>query len=114
MRVEPVHDQVVDDPAALVREERVLRPTGLELVEVVREQALEQLVGARPLHVDLAHVRDVEDPGVRANRPVLLEHALVLDGHLPPGERDEPCAERDVAIVKRRPGERLRHAQSRS
>ena len=56
----------------------------------------------RPLDLDLAHVRDVEDAGVGANGAVLLDDALVLDGHLPAGERNHPCPERDVPVVQRR------------
>jgi hypothetical protein len=111
---EPVGDQVVDDAAALVREERVLGAAGLDPVEVVREQALEQLVGTRALDLELAHVRDVEDAGVGAHGAMLLDHPLVLDRHLPPGERDESCTESDVAVVKRCREQGLRHAQSRS
>ena len=36
-----VHDQVVDDPAALVREQRVLRLAGRDSIEVVRERRLQ-------------------------------------------------------------------------
>ena len=61
----------------------------------------------RPLDLDLAHVRDVEDAGVGAHGPVLRDHALVLDGHLPAGERHQSRAGRDVAVVERRPAERL-------
>ena len=109
-RLEPVRDQVVDDPAALVRQERVLRLPRFDAVEVVREQALQQLVRARSFDLDLAHVRDVEHAGVDANRPVLLDHPFVLNGHLPAGEGHHPRAERDVTIVERRPLQRLRHA----
>ena len=67
---------------------------------------------AWPFDLDLAHVRDVEDPGVGADRPVLLDHPLVLDGHLPAGERDHPRAECDVAVVERRLLQGLRHAET--
>src|SRR5207248_4532825 len=46
------------------------------------------------------------------NGAVLLDDALVLDGHLPPRERHHPCAELDVAVVERSPQERLRHARA--
>ena len=72
------------------------------LVEVVREQRLQQLVRVRPLDLELAHVRDVEDAAVAAHRAVLRDHALVLDGHLPAGERHHPRAGGDVAVVQRR------------
>ena len=52
----------------------------------------------RAFDLDLAHVRDVEDTGARAHRPVLGDHALVLNGHLPAGERHQASTERDVAF----------------
>ena len=70
--------------------------------EVVREEALQQLGLRRPLDVDLAHVGDVEDAAVAPDGEMLGDHALVLHGHLPAGERHHARAERDVAIVQRR------------
>ena len=63
----------------------------------------------RPVDVDLAHVRDVEGAGVAANGLVLLDDALVLDGHLVAGEGHDPRAERDVAIEERRAPQRRFH-----
>ena len=107
MRVEPVDDQVVDDAARLVREQRVLRVAGLEPVEVVRERRLAAARGRSALDLELAHVRDVEDARVGAHRHVLGDDTLVLDGHLPAGERHHPRPERDVPVVERRPAKRL-------
>src|SRR5918911_1103500 len=64
IRLELVDDQVVDDPAALVREERVLRLADADPVEVVGEEALEELPGARAFDLELAHVGHVEDAAV--------------------------------------------------
>ena len=100
--LDPVDDQVVDDPAPLVRQQRVLRTTDLDLVDVVREERLEQLASRRPLDVELAHVRDVEDAAVLAHGPVLRNDSLVLDRHLPAGEGNHPGAERHVALVEGR------------
>ena len=105
--VEPVDDQVVDDPAGLVGQQRVLRLAGREPVDVVRERRLQQVARRRPFDLDLAHVRDVEDAGVGAHGAVLGDHALVLDGHLPAGERHHARAERDVAVEERRAAQRL-------
>ena len=106
---EPVRDEVVDDPADLVREQGVLRLAVVEPVDVVRQHALEEGLRRRPVDVDLAHVRDVERPGVRSNGPVLGDDALVLHGHLVAGERHHARAERDVALVQRRAQERRFH-----
>ena len=114
MLADPVDDEVVDDSPVLVRQQRVLRLSGREPIEVVRECALQELVRARPLHLELAHVRDVEDAGIGPHRAVLLDHAGVLDGHLPPGERHHPRPELDVPVVERRVQERLGHGQGRS
>ena len=72
--------------------------------------ALEELARLRPFDLDLAHVRDVEDAGIRPHGPVLGDHALVLDRHLPAGERNDPRARRDVPLVQRRPAEGLHAA----
>ena len=111
---EPVDNEVVDDSAVLVRQQRVLRFTLVEPVEVVRQRSLQELAGARPLDLELAHVRDVEDARVGPHRPVLGDDALVLHGHLPAGERHHPRPQLDVPIVERRVEERLGHGQGRS
>ena len=79
----------------------------LELRDVVREHRLQQLERLRPLDLELAHVRDVEDAGVGAHGAVLGDHALVLHRHLPAGERNEPRAGGDVPVVERRAPEGL-------
>ncbi len=71
-------------------------------------------MGVRPLHLELAHVRDVEDAGIGPHRSVLGDDALVLHGHLPAGERHHPRAELDVPIVQRRMQKRRGHGQGRS
>ena len=108
--LEAVGDQVVDDPALLVREQRVLRLAGAEPVQVVRKRCLKQIGRAGTLHFELAHVRDVEDAAIRPDGPDLRNHTLVLHGHLPAREGHEPCAEGDVSPVQRRSLQRLRHA----
>ena len=106
---EAVRDEVVDDPARLVREQRVLRLAVFEPVDVVREHRLQELLRGRAVDVDLAHVRDVERSRVGSNGPVLGDDALVLDGHLVAGEGHHARTERDVALVERRAQERRFH-----
>src|SRR4029453_5878040 len=64
----------------------------------------------RAFDLELAHVRDVEDPGGGADRLVLGDHALVLHGHLPAGERHHARIQRAVPLVERGPAERLHDA----
>ena len=94
-------------PPRLVRQERVLRAADVDLLDVVREEPLQRGRHLRPLELEPAHVRDVEDAAVLAHGPVLRDHALVLHGHLPAGERHHARAERDVALVERRAEQRL-------
>ena len=112
--VEPVDDEVVDDAAVLVREQRVLRLAGRELVDVVRERRLQEVAGARPFDLELAHVRDVEHAGVGPHGAVLVDDAGVLHRHLPARERDHLRAELDVPVVERRVEKRLGHGHGRS
>jgi hypothetical protein len=101
-RLDAVDDQVVDDPAALVREQRVLGAAFRHLVDVVREQTLKHRRHLGPLELEAAHVRHVEHPAVLAHREVFRDDALVLHRHLPAGERNHPRTERDMALVERR------------
>ncbi len=99
---EPVGDQVVDRAAALVQEQRVLGMAGADAVEVVREHPLDERDRPGAADLELAHVRDVEDPGVPAHRAVLRDDPLVLHRHLPAGKGDHPCSRGHVAVVERR------------
>ena len=105
---EAVGEEVVQDAAVLAAEHRVLGAADVDLRDVVREHALQQVRGARPRGLDLAHVRDVEDAATRADGQVLGPDPLVLDGHLPPGERNEPRARRLVGVEKGRAA-KVRH-----
>ena len=92
--VEPVDDQVVDDPALLVRQERVLRLTRADLVEVVRECRLQERGCLRPFDLELPHVRNVEDAAVSPDRAELGDDAFVVTGISQPanGTRRAPSA----------------------
>ena len=106
---ESVDDQVVDDPAVLVRQERVLRLARTDLVEVVRECRLQERRGARPFDLELTHVRNVEDAAVSADRTVLGDDSFVEDRHLPAGERHHARPECDVPVVERGLQQHLGH-----
>ena len=57
-------------------------------------------------------MRDVEDAAVAPDGAVLRDDALVLHRHLPAGERHHARAGGDMALVERRPQERLHRADS--
>ena len=66
---EPVREEVVEHPAVVAAEHRVLGAALGELRHVVREQPLEKRLGAGPARLDLAHVRDVEHARAACARP---------------------------------------------
>ena len=59
---EPVGEEVVEDPAVLGAEARVLGAAQPDRGDVVGEDALQKGERPRALDLDLAHVRDVEHP----------------------------------------------------
>jgi hypothetical protein len=103
----PVGDEIVDDPASVVGEQRVLGVAVSRLVEVIGEARLQVVVGAVPRDLQLSHVRDVEDARRCPHRAVLAHDGRVLHRHLPAGEGDEARAESGVPLVQRRAPERL-------
>ena len=93
---EAVDEQVVDERALRRQQAGVLRLPDLRASTAsLRRDALDG--GERVLagDLDLAHVADVEEPGARAHRHVLVDDAGVLDRHVPAAERDHPGARRE-------------------
>ena len=87
--------------------------------EVVRERPLEDRHGAAPRHLHRPEVRDVEHDRALAARPVLFEHAAVLDRHVPTAELGQARVQRPVLRVERTVlraprSRRLRHAYADS
>ena len=97
--VDPVDEQVVDHARALVGEHRVLHLVVGQLRDVVGREALDERERARAYNFDLAHVRNVKQPGGFANGHVLRDRPGVLDGHFPADEIDHACPQRDVSLV---------------
>ena len=104
-----VHDEVVDDPAVRGADHRVVRAADGERRRVADERPGEGRAGLRPLDDELAHVRQVEQPGGGPDGAVLLEDARVLDRHQPARELDDLRAQRLVPVEERagRRGDRL-------
>ena len=111
--VQPVGEEVVEHAAVLAAEHRVLGAALGDLRDVVGEDALEELLCLRPARLDLAHVRDVEHPGLRAHVHVLGADALVLHRHLPAGERHELGPGPLVAVEQGRAAEGVRCGRQR-
>ena len=99
---DPPHDDVVDDVRVVgVEQVRVLRASRLDASQVVRERPLQHVEGARSCDPHGPEMRHVERDRVLAASAVLLEHARVLDRHLPAAERRHARAERAVLGVER-------------
>ena len=62
---------------------------------------LEEVQRLAPDDLDLAHVADVEQPGARPHRHVLVDDAGVLDRHVPAGELDHAGAGLAMRVVER-------------
>ena len=69
---------------------------------VADERGGEGFAGVVALDEELAHVREVEEAGPLADRPVLVEDAGVLDRHEPAAKPDQPCAEGPMDVDQRR------------
>src|SRR4029077_16061843 len=100
---EPVDDDVVDDRAPLVRQEAVPGLPDCEPRDVARDHAVDRRARARAGEEELAHVRQVEEPGVRPDRPMLRDDpGRVLDRHLVARELDHLAARPKVLGMERR------------
>ena len=99
---DPPHDDVVDDVRVVgVEQMGVLRATGLDPSQVVRERPLQEVERSPTADANRPEVRDVEHDRVVTARAVLLEHARVLDRHVPAAELHHARAERAVLGVER-------------
>lgn len=91
-----IGDEVVDHAAIFIEHDRVLAFANRESCEVVGEQAVELIERAGAADEHLAHVRNVEDANLLADRLVLIDDRAVLDGHVPSGEGHHPGAEGEM------------------
>jgi hypothetical protein len=103
-----IGEEVVQHAAVVAAQDGVLSSADGDLRDVVGQQALQQVLGLQAAGLDLAHVRDVEQPAGGANGDVLLADPGVLHGHLPPREGHELRARVDVAVEQGRALEGLR------
>ncbi len=98
-----VDDQIVDDAARRPAGHGVQRPSVGQLADVVGDQALHRLGGARALEVHLAHVADVEHTDGAARGAVLVDDAgRIVDRHPPAAEVDHAGAQTLVRLRQRR------------
>jgi len=101
MRVHPPDDAVIEDGSiGAVEQVGVLRSSGGDAREIVREALLQERVGVRADESNSAEVADINDNGGTSTREVFGDRSLgVRERHLPPAEFHKLCAERDVFVV---------------
>ncbi len=102
----PVDDQVVEDSAVRGADHRVPGAAGCQRGGLADQRVVQGRRGAGPGDHDLAHVREVEEPGRRAHRVVLRRLAAVTQRHQPPGEPGQRRAETLVHAGQRRAARR--------
>ena len=101
--VNPPHDDVVEHPAGVVEQVRVLRPARPDLAQVVGQRALQLIERVGAGDADSAEVADVEDHRRGATRAVFVERAARIgDGHQPAAELHELGAQRRVRVFEGR------------
>lgn len=101
VKASTVDEQVIDDRALFGGQRGVLSLAVDEFGDVVRGQAIHKRDGVVTADVDLAHVRDVEETGVRSGTEVFFDSAGgILNGHIPAAEIDHAAAHLAVSVIK--------------
>ncbi len=107
-------DQIVEDAARLVEQQRVAHPAWREALQIAWNQRLKGARRRSAEEPDLAHMRDIEEAGVGAGMEMLGDDARgVLHRHLIAGKGDHAGAQRAVQIVKRGVPQRRRFGRTR-
>ncbi len=95
-----IDEHIVDEGPLGGRQRGVLDLARGQLRRVVRGQVLDEGQGVLAADDDLAHMADVEEPRPGPDGHVLVDDALVFDGHLPPEEFDHPGVPFLMGIVQ--------------
>ena len=100
----PRHHQVIENAAGSIEQQRIAQRAGRQPSDVTRQQRLERLV-LRQRHQHLAHMADIEQPGMAAGPQMLSddapEFAIILDRHRIAGERHHARAKPAMQRIER-------------
>ena len=88
LRRQPAHRQVIEEPASVITQCTVLELVHLQGTDVIQRQILHCRFSPGAGNLDLAHVADIEESGVRPHALVLLNDPRVGEGHLPATKLD--------------------------
>ena len=97
-----INNQVINDSAVFIQQERVLPCARCEVLDVVGEHPIEPLAPRSAVHDELSHMRNIKDTDMVSHCLMFLYNAAVLHRHEPPCERDDFGAKPHVLVVKRR------------
>jgi hypothetical protein len=90
--LQAVTKQIIDDPARLIKHQRVLAVSDAQASDVVGEKAFKEMLRFWSGHEDFPHVRDIEKASRVSYGMVLRDDSLILDGHPPSSEADHSGA----------------------
>src|SRR5207245_5030849 len=85
-----IRDQIVDDSAGIVEQERVLTLADVQFLDAVGQHRVQPCGSAATANDELSHVRNVEDADVVSYRLMFLDNACVLNLPQPAGQRQPP------------------------
>ena len=101
-RRQPGRHQIIEDAARIVEQQCVAHPHRTQRPEVAGDQRFERRGRVGAGEAQLAHMRDVEQPGLGAGVQMLGHDARgILHRHLVAGERHHAGAQRLVQRVER-------------
>ena len=78
------HGQIIEQPSGLITQSAVLQLVDLQSTHVIQRQVLYRGLSPGAAYFDLAHMADIEEPGVRAHCLMLFENAYVQAGQSVP------------------------------
>ena len=84
-----VGDEVVNNTALIVHQDRVLGAARLQDRHVGNQRVVKERCGVRPAHTELAHMGEVKDTGAGAHSLMLGNIVSVLERHIPATEVGE-------------------------
>lgn len=97
----PVGNEVVDDAAVFLADQRVLGLAHGNRGQLAGQGVVQEGCGVRAGYPHFAHVGEVEQSGGVADSVVFGQLGVVLQGHLPAAEVGEGCAGNLVLLIER-------------
>lgn len=97
IRCQAIDNQVINDGSPFGQQKILTAGAGLLVTGRPQKQAVQVVRCARSGNTKLPHMATVKNRRMRSRVLMFCENsAAVLDGHVPPGERDNTRTDRDV------------------